>query len=301
LISKYLQLPSAALRIKGPDANTFLQGQFSQDVRLFLGGEIYGLWLNQKGRALADSHVCRVSDEEHWIFSFRVAGDVIRQRLEAYLIADEVQVEDESARWAALAVWGGDAERALKGLGYEVPALGRFAMNEGAFVFRARFAGPASMAVVCRVEAVKDLARRLSDAGAVPGKFEELERDRIAAGIPAVPDDIGEHELPNEGGLDADAVSFTKGCFLGQEVMARLKNLGQVRRRLFRIRGEGPPPPARSGIFQSEKKIGDTRTAAPTSEGFVAFAMLSLVNYNAADGAVLDDGRRVVIEELKHG
>ena len=108
--------------------------------------------------------------------------------------------------------------------------------------------------------------------------FEGMERLRIEASIPSVPRDIGPDDLPNEGGLDHDAISYTKGCYLGQEVMARLKTMGQVRRRLMRLTGPVPPPvdlPA--PLFADGKKIGELRSVARTEHGFIGLAMISLL------------------------
>ena len=86
--------------------------------------------------------------------------------------------------------------------------------------------------------------------------------------------------MPNEGGLEADAISYTKGCYLGQEVMARLKSMGQVRRRLLRVRGRGEisgqlPLP----LFVGARQVGELRSAVPDGAGeFIGLAMLSLLH-----------------------
>jgi folate-binding protein YgfZ len=114
-----------------------------------------------------------------------------------------------------------------------------------------------------------------------------MERARIAAGIPAVPVDIGPADLPNEGGLEVSAVCFTKGCFLGQEVMARLKNLGQVRRRLHVVRGFGLQPQLPASLYQGSAKIGELRSVVPEGGGYIALAMLAQLNLNPAAGLSL--------------
>lgn len=118
----------------------------------------------------------------------------------------------------------------------------------------------------------------------------ELEFARISAGIPVVPVDLGSGDLPNEGGLEDSALSYTKGCYLGQEVMARLKNLGQVRRRIQVVRGRGPVPIARMALYQGEKKVGEVRSVASRGEAFVAMVMLSLINLNPAERLSLAPG-----------
>jgi len=119
-------------------------------------------------------------------------------------------------------------------------------------------------------------------AAALAGRSElsavEMEQLRIAAKIPVVPIDIGPGELPNEGGLDETAISYTKGCYLGQEVMARLKTMGQVRRRLLRVRGNGAIPSLPAALYDGERRVGELRSAVVNAEGFVGLALLTLLH-----------------------
>jgi folate-binding protein YgfZ len=105
-----------------------------------------------------------------------------------------------------------------------------------------------------------------------------MERLRILAAIPSVPGDIGPSDLPNEGGLDVDAISYSKGCYLGQEVMARIKSLGRVRRTLVRVAGTGAPPPLPAPLWQSGRKEGELRSAAVTGDGYVGLALISVTS-----------------------
>src|SRR5665213_3372624 len=104
----YLYRPAAWLRIAGSDAKSFIQGQFTNDIRL-VGPDraVYGLWLNQKGKVLADSFVAAGdSGDAFWIGSYFSLGETIRRRLEEYLVADEVTVEDLTADWAGISLVG---------------------------------------------------------------------------------------------------------------------------------------------------------------------------------------------------
>ncbi|MBA4137411.1 MAG: folate-binding protein [Opitutus sp.] len=294
----HLQSASAVLRISGPDANTFLNGQFTQELRISPGQFAYGLWLNQKGKVLADSHVLRISAEEHLVFGAEADVAALRQRLEDYLIADEVNVADESGQWSATLAWGQGAAAALASLfGSEVGA-GGFVRAGEAFAFAAngqidRFW------IFYPHHGAAEWRARLAAAGTEVHAVTAA-RDRIVARVPAVPADIGPEDLPNEGGLDATAIAFTKGCYLGQEVMSRLKNLGQVRRRLHVVRGPGEVPLAKTALFQGEKRVGETRSAARDGDRFVAFAMLSLVNLNPQAPLQLGQGGAPV-EIVRHG
>lgn len=266
LSDKDLKNASAVLRVGGPDANTYLQGQFTQDLKRAEKGPIYGLWLDQKGKVLADSHVIRLADNDYLIVSFSGPAAALLGRLEAYLIADEVELRDESGDWAGLLVWG--------------ETLPDFLPPAGVQKFPSRRAGPQAMELLVSAARADELVAEVRKFAA-EGTRASAELARLHAAIPAVPMDIGPRDLPAEGALDDAAISYTKGCYLGQEVMARLKNLGQVRRALHVMAGTGVAPPPGTALFQGERKIGDVRSGAVDGAGFLAMAMLSLVNLDS--------------------
>lgn len=267
--------PAAWLRVTGEDAASFLQGQFTNDLRgMPLGGAVYGLWLTLKGKVLADSFVVRggegASDgaESFWIGSYFSPAAVIKERLEAYVIADDVVIEDFTSEWAGVTVLGESVTAPL-----------------GVVVFPGRRAKTAS------VEWVFPVGRRDEVRAGLAGRaelgLEAMEQRRIEAGVPAVPADIGPGDLPGEGALESVAISYTKGCYLGQEVMARLKSMGQVRRRLLRVAGDGEPPGALpTALLVDGKKVGEVRSAVRDGAGgWMGLAMLSLIQVKA--GATL--------------
>jgi len=271
--------PTAVLKVTGDDAFPFLQGQFTQDLRgaKTAGQVAYGLWLNQKGKVLADSFVLHYAGD--WlVVSLFSAAALIRERLEAYVIADDVVIDDETERWAGVSVLGAKAgERLLKSNGASHPPEGHFCAIDAGFIFPGRRTTEPNWEWLCPV-APETPGHRGLVGEAVVLDFAAMERFRIEAGIPSVPRDIGPEDLPNEGGLDQDAISYTKGCYLGQEVMARLKTMGQVRRRLMRIAGPSVPPEVLPApLFAGGKKIGELRSAAPVDQGFAGLAMISLL------------------------
>lgn len=271
--------PGACLHVTGEDALTFLQGQFTQELRSKVVAPVaYGLWLNQKGKVLADSFVIRETTDSMWIISFSCSGAAIRERLEAYVIADDVVIEDRTAEWAGLTVGGPEAEEWMAREAGGVPVTGEFLKaTGGGWVFRGRRGGETSFEWVRPVGAAVP-------AGLGEVSVEALERMRIRAGIPRVAQDIGAGDLPNEGGLDEAGISYTKGCYLGQEVMARLKAMGTVRRRLVRVRGAGRGVPAvPCALLQGEKRAGELRSAVADGEGgFIGLAMVTKLGLDPA-------------------
>lgn len=255
--------------MSGADAATFLQGQFTNELRgLQPGAASYGLWLSLKGKVLADSFVVRGRGaDEFWIGSYFSAAAAIRERLESFIIADDVTVEDLTTDWQAVSLWGAEAA-----------SLGA---TENVLVFPGRRTREPNLEVVFPRSAAGEWAKRF--VGLIELPEAEMEARRIDAGIPRVPADVGPNDLPNEAGLEAVAISYTKGCYLGQEVMARLKSMGQVRRRLLRVRGVGDVPASMPApIFVGERQVGELRSAAkapvdaaPGVGEFVGLAMVS--------------------------
>ena len=99
--------PAAVLRVGGEDAFTFLQGQFTNDLReLHNKDAVYGLWLNHKGRVIADSFVRQHREAEFLIVSYFCPAELIRQRLEAFIIADDVTIEDVTTEWRGVTLFG---------------------------------------------------------------------------------------------------------------------------------------------------------------------------------------------------
>ncbi len=246
---------------------------------------VYGLWLNQKGKVLADSHVLREAANQFRVLSDHSPAATIVQRLEQYIIADDVVIEDQTDSVRALVVCPHEtASRPLPTLLGGLPGLGKFNQVDGSWMVTGRRSRSENYELIGPEAAVAEWRKRLIAAGCIEVGLEEIELARISSGIPSVPQDIGPSDLPNEAGLEKEAISFTKGCYLGQEVMARLKNLGQVRRQLQRVRGKGLAPKAGALLFQGQKRAGEIRSAVSSGEGFVALAMLTRLGLDEKTG-----------------
>jgi folate-binding protein YgfZ len=275
--------PAAVLRVFGEDSFSFLQGQFSNDLRTLERDEqaVYGLWLNHKGRVMADSFVWRAEKNDFLVLSYFAAAQVIRDRLEAFVIADDVSIDDVTDQWRGITIFGDELVEAS-----EPPSVRSFSFAGRRTTSPHReylFEGESETLVQARVNGRRELTAL------------EIERLRIEEGIAAVPFDIGAGELPNEGGLEASAISYTKGCYLGQEVMARLKSMGQVRRRLLRVQGSTPVPPSPVSLFQGDRRIGELRTHVPTADGFIGLALVSLLNLRREDALSFSPGGEGVV------
>lgn len=277
--------PRCLLRATGADTATFLQGQFTNDLgHIEPRQSVYGLWLDRKGHVVADSNVIRGDDpNEFWIASVSSPAEVIARHLGGHIVADDVEIADETDGWHGTSLIGDGvgawlAAEARPGLLF----AGRRSNGEN-WEWIQRGAGPAPVPA--------------GFAGASVLCASEVERMRIEAGIPRVPIDIGPADLPNEGGLDAQAISYSKGCYLGQEVMARLKSMGRVRRTLVRVRGRGPLPPLPAALWLGDRKEGDLRSGVADAEGFTGLALLGVAA--AASPLAVARGAPPTVEPLR--
>jgi tRNA-modifying protein YgfZ len=279
--------PSAFLRVSGPDAADFLQGQFTNDLRkLDSEGTLYGLWLDRKGRVLADSQLQKETGSQDFIIaSTRSPAAIIADHLGAHIIADDVAISDETVSWRGLALVGSGTGAWLA----SEPRPG--------FVFPGRRASEENWEWIHRDSDAAAAAAAVAGARVV--EDEEIERMRIASAIPSVPIDIGPADLPNEGGLDALAISYSKGCYTGQEVMARIKSLGRVRRTLVRVRGASAPPVLPAGLWLAGRKEGEVRSAVAEGSGFAGLALVSVAAAAAGSPLALGEGAAATVELVR--
>ena len=130
--------PAALLKATGSDVAAFLQGQFTNELRQKAGSAVFGLWLNQKGKVLADSYVLKLAENEFLVVSVASPATVIRQRLEEYIVADDVTLADETAAVHGFAVWGRGCTGQLEQVLGVTLTAGQFASSREVFVFSGR-------------------------------------------------------------------------------------------------------------------------------------------------------------------
>ena len=208
----------AKLRVTGPDRIRFLNGQLTNDIaNLKPGISVYACALSAKGKLSGDLFVTPLKDA--LLLDYEPAlRDSIPARLEKYLIADEVELEDVTEQFALFLLSGVELPQAIPPEG-TVTISNRFAIDGQDLLL------PATL---------KNVAPKLvNDTPVTDSKLEEF---RIEQGIPCWGTELSEDVIPNEAGLDERAVSYTKGCYLGQEIISRIKSLGRVNRHLRGIR-----------------------------------------------------------------
>lgn len=221
------------VRVGGTEAETFLQGLVTADVAGLTPGEArFAALLTPQGKILFDFLILRGDDAFLLDCRAEALAELIK-RLLFYRLRAKVDIADESAARAVLALWGGEAgERFFPDPRHK--ALGR-------------------RAIVARGAA----ERALKEAGAGIVPLAAYHGHRIGLGIPegGVDFPFGE-TFPHEAGMDRLAgVSFTKGCFVGQEVVSRMQHRGTTRSRIVPVQIDGSPPPG-AEIRAGDKALG---------------------------------------------
>ncbi len=302
----YEYKPAAHLRVTDEDAADFLQSQFSNELRPFDAGRMsYGMWLNVKGKVIGDSVILCEGKEHFRLLSEQTASATIVEKLERHIIADDVEIEKLSVG-AGLTLIGEGVQAVLNELKLGLPTVDHFVESAELRIWNGRRSQELNVELWSQSESViEELKERLIGLGVCFVKEREVQLTRIAAGIVSVPSEIGPNDLPGEGGLVGDAVSLTKGCYLGQEVVARMHNLGRPQRGLFRIYGTGEVPVCPVALYNdASKQIGELRTVVVAENSWQGVALLKVRHALVGDylhcsaGTVKIDSLFTAIEAL---
>ena len=262
------------IEVSGGDRVRWLDGMLSNDVaRLQAAGEgsgCYAITLTAKGRIVADLHVL-VRDASFWLEAAAAAVPKIIEHFERHLIADDVELRDLSASFDRLAVEGPLASRLLEcaaGAPLDLAADGCKILRIGETeVVAARYGWSGEVGFQLLVPAgcgevvAKEIEAAEFGSESISAGPKTLEILRIEAGIPRFGAEIDETVLPAEARLGR-AVSQSKGCYVGQEVVARMETAGRVSHLLVGLAmGEGPVPEPDSEITAGERRVGEVTSS----------------------------------------
>jgi tRNA-modifying protein YgfZ len=285
------------LEMDGADRLRFLHAYVTCDVKGLVAGQgAYGFFTSPQGRILADVVVSAHADRL-WLELPAGQQEAIASHLRKYLIADRVEVRPLPLRPLTLAGPGAAALLAAKAPGAALPAApwshaaACIAGVETILQHTGRLGVPAFTVWVGESQAAA-VWRELMDGGAAPVGHEALEQVRTEAGIARFGQDFGPQSFPQETGAEADAVSYTKGCYLGQEVVARIHYRGGVQKTLCGLlfdAGAGAPTPSTPLLFEG-REAGTVGTAVHSPALHRPIGLAILHRRAAAPGARLEVG-----------
>lgn len=289
----YRYCPRADFEVTDEDAAEFLQSQFSNELQPFEAGQAtYGLWLDVKGKVLGDSVVLCRGDSNFRVNSEGSEGSAILEHLERHIIADDVEIEPVEGAVAFKL-----SAEACSNLAIALPEAGRCVETEYGWLSHAP---ELSYTLLVDSDSIAmGLRQRLIESGCSELSVAERGLLRMEAGRPLIPNEIGLADLPGEGELERVAISFTKGCYLGQEVVARMHNLGQAQRRLFVVEGVGTPPALPLPVYNCDaKRVGEVRSAYVRGDGWRGVALLKRRFVTAGEKLSADAFKIMVLQPL---
>ena len=240
------------LTVTGPDRLSWLQGLLTNDVAaLPIGGVCDAAYLTPQGRMITDLRVMHLEDRTLLDVPASLSAP-LAARLDGLLFSEDAQIADGSRQFALIDLHGPNAPEVRSAAG---AMLGEHAT---AVVSDAPFYVP-GFSIVATAERADAIVTALVSHGAVETTLATLDVLRVEAGRPAFLIDMDEHTLPLEANLEDRAISFTKGCYVGQEVIVRVmhRGHGRVAKKLVGLtfeKGDAPRPGDR--VLSADREIG---------------------------------------------
>ena len=264
----------AKVMVAGNDRVRWMNGMVSNNIKnLQVNGGNYNFVLNPQGRILGDLYAYN-RGEYLLIDTERSQLDSLLTQLRRYIIMDKVELIDRSSELSAIGVQGPKATEILRKAGIHDPGLEPMQLADstwnGVTITLTRMASDefATYETWANGETLSQLWKALLHAGAVPVGSEVLEKFRVMIAFPKYGTDIRDRDLPQETGQN-HALNFTKGCYIGQEIVERIRSRGNVHRAFTKFRLEGDLPAIGSKLQAEGKDVGEITSVArvPTEAG----------------------------------
>ncbi len=269
----FLVRERAAMLVTGPDAAEYLQGQLTNDIEALEPGRgCYAALLDRKGHLASDLRILRLENGDLRLDLEPAPASGVLKHLRTYSIGREVEIEDVTDRWAVISLIGPRAGElsGFDGLGPEHAQRSR--RWDGTDVLGV--ATDLGVDLIVKAEDAAALAEALGAAGAVAVSGEVAEVARVESGRPRFGLDMGPEHMPAEAGIVERAVDFEKGCYIGQEPVARLHYRGKPNRTLRGLRLSAPAEHGDS-LHLGDREVGVIGTASLSpAHGPIALAIV---------------------------
>lgn len=277
-----------ALVIYGDDAVPWMQGLVTNDLRELAepGSGQRSAFVNTTGRFISDARILHIQDVLLLDLEPGILKETLLTHLRRHIIMEEVRLDDRTQATAHLGVWGPAAAERLAALGtFDAPPASLKSFHgttgalygHGAILWRLPWTKAPYFELTCDTSVAQDLMDSLSQEMPIFGD-ETFEILRVEAGVPAMGRELHEKAIPLEARFD-DAISYEKGCYLGQEIIARLDTLGTPAKLLRQLRIPGDEvPPVGAPIFPESgegRPIGHVESAVKSfDDGVIALAYI---------------------------
>jgi len=282
------------IALTGADRASFLHALLTNDIaRLATGRGVYAAYLTPQGRMISDMRV--IETGRRMLLSVqRDIAAALAQRFDKLVFSEDVQTKDITSDLTAIGVHGPSAARMIQqATGISVIGLADQYDNitsESVTIVRDDALGLPGYVVYARSDAADAMQAKLGEAGAVEASEETAETLRIEAARPRFGIDMSTDTIPLEAGLEDRAISFSKGCYVGQEVIIRVmhRGHGRVARRLVSIvLSDGPVPARGSNIQIGDRLVGQVTSAIASPKHGAPLALGYVQRDHAAPGTEL--------------
>ena len=262
------------VRVSGEDALPYLQSQLTIDLHnLPVGRTRVGLRLSLKGKVLFGAQIICTGEEDFLLICKDAHSQTVIDLLEQNVVADEVEFKPVPEDWKEIVLYHPTSvEEACQVLGIDSILPGHAHAFENGWVYLSSLVPPTGLTIMLPKSCPTPWADTI--ASPHPGEFQRL-RLQQKLFLPGL--EIGEDEFPQEGGLHKSSVDFNKGCYLGQEVMARIHAMGNVRKQAVAIKGTGTLEESLpSPLLANGKKVGSLKSQflLPDSENWIGAAVI---------------------------
>jgi folate-binding protein YgfZ len=283
------------LALTGADAKSFLQGQVTNDVEALSPGEgCYAAFLTPKGKMLGDLRILDAGDEI-LLDTERVALQELFNMIRRFSIGFEAELHKRTLERGLLSLLGPESKAIAGGSGLREPENSHAAVTVGGIEARA-IRTDLGVDLLCDAADVDGLRAALADAGVVPVSEAVAECLRVERGRPRYGVDLDDTVIPQEAGLNERAVSFTKGCYVGQETVARLHYRGKPNRHLRGVRLSDAASPGDELTFDG-RTVGRLGSVAVSPRfGPIGLALVRREAHVGSTVTVGDDARGEVVE-----
>jgi len=282
------------LRVRGDDAAEYLQGQLTNEIEALEPDRgCYSALLDRKGHMQADMRVLRLSTGDLWLDAEAEAVPAVERHLRMYSVGRQVEIEDVSGEWSILSVIG-PAAFELAGTAPLSPEHAQRRYERGGIEILA-VATDLGLDLIVRAAQSQELQELLARSGAAEVTESAAEILRVESGRPRFGREMTTATIPQEAGIAERAVSFTKGCYIGQETVARLHYRGKPNRHLRGLRLEAPVSDG-DAIALGDREVGKIGTAVLSpSLGPIA---LAVVRREAGPGGRVAVGESAIDAEV---
>jgi folate-binding protein YgfZ len=270
----------AKIRLTGADRTRWLNGMVTNNIRDLADGHgVYAFLLNPQGHILGDLYAFNLGDEIV-VDTASSQLDKILATFDHYIIMDDVEVANLSDEIHSIGIAGPNARQTLVAAGFTIADLIPLQIADIEWrgqkirIVRGGHESYPSFEIWASPDTAREAFSALTQSGAKPVSSEALDLYRIALGTPRYGQDIRERDLPQETEQHR-ALNFSKGCYVGQEIVERIRSRGNVHRKFTGFHIDGPPPAPGTKIQLQDKDIGEITTSAiiPASTGIQTVAL----------------------------